>query len=74
MNVVEYKSENTATAFGTLGYVGRASGQDFDVRRDAPYAPYDQLNLKIPQEHQGDISARVLILVVWKFVPPCTSY
>ncbi len=63
LNVVEYKSENTATAFGTLGYVGRASGQDFDVRRDAPYAPYDQLNLKIPQEHQGDISARVLIRV-----------
>jgi len=58
-----YLSESTAAAFGTLGYVGRASGQDFDVRRDAPYAPYDQLNFQVPVEHEGDIAARVLLRV-----------
>jgi Ni,Fe-hydrogenase III large subunit len=58
-----YLSESTAAAFGTLGYVGRASGQDFDVRRDAPYAPYDQLNFQITLEHQGDIAAIVLVRV-----------
>jgi Ni,Fe-hydrogenase III large subunit len=53
-----YLSPETAAAFGTLGYVGRASGQDFDVRRDAPYAPYDQVTFKVALEDQGDIASR----------------
>ncbi len=53
-----FLSENTANAFGTLGYVGRASGQDFDVRRDVPYAPYDQVKVKVALETQGDIASR----------------
>ena len=32
-----------AARFGAGGYVGRASGRDFDARRDLPYAPYDRL-------------------------------
>jgi Ni,Fe-hydrogenase III large subunit len=56
-----YLAEETAAAFGTLGYVGRASGQDFDVRRDAPYAPYDQVKVKIALETQGDIASRVWV-------------
>jgi Ni,Fe-hydrogenase III large subunit len=51
-------TEKTAAAFGTLGYVGRASGQDFDVRRDAAYPPYDQATFNIPVENQGDIASR----------------
>jgi Ni,Fe-hydrogenase III large subunit/Ni,Fe-hydrogenase III component G len=53
-----YLSPETAAAFGTLGYVGRASGQDFDVRRDAPYPPYDQVTFKVALEDQGDIASR----------------
>ena len=53
-----FLSEQIAAAFGTLGYVGRASGQDFDVRRDAPYAPYNQVTVKVALEHQGDIASR----------------
>jgi Ni,Fe-hydrogenase III large subunit len=53
-----YLSPETAAAFGTLGYVGRASGQNFDVRRDAPYAPYDQATFKVALEDQGDIASR----------------
>ena len=53
-----YLSPETAAAFGALGYVGRASGQDFDVRRDAPYAPYDQVTFKVALEDQGDIASR----------------
>ena len=53
-----FLSPKTAAAFGTLGYVGRASGQDFDVRRDAPYPPYDQANFKVAVEDQGDIASR----------------
>ncbi|MFA6314625.1 MAG: NADH-quinone oxidoreductase subunit C [Sterolibacterium sp.] len=47
-----------ARALGCLGYVGRASGMDVDVRRDAPYPPYDRLTVKVPLHHYGDINAR----------------
>ncbi len=53
-----YLSPETAAHFGTLGFVGRASGQDFDVRRDAPYAPYDSVAVKVAAENQGDIASR----------------
>jgi Ni,Fe-hydrogenase III large subunit len=53
-----YLPEEIAAALGTLGFVGRASGQDFDVRRDAPYAPYDRLTVKVPVEAQADIASR----------------
>ncbi|MDD2660354.1 MAG: NADH-quinone oxidoreductase subunit C [Methylococcales bacterium] len=53
-----YLPPETAAAFGALGYVGRASGRDFDVRRDAPYAPYDQTTFKVALEEQGDIASR----------------
>ncbi len=53
-----YLSPEIASAFGTLGYVGLASGQDKDVRRDAPYPPYDQATFKVALEDQGDIASR----------------
>jgi Ni,Fe-hydrogenase III large subunit/Ni,Fe-hydrogenase III component G len=53
-----YLSPEIAAAFGTVGYVGRASGQDFDVRRDAAYPPYDQVTFKVANEDQGDIASR----------------
>ncbi len=58
-----YLSPGTAATYGVLGYVGRASGQDFDVRRDVPYAPYDQLSVKVAVEEQGDVASRVWIRV-----------
>ncbi len=58
-----FLSEATAAAFGTIGYVGRASGQDFDVRRDAAYPPYDQLSLKVAVENQGDVASRVWVRI-----------
>lgn len=58
-----YLSPEIAAAFGTVGYVGRASGQNFDVRRDAPYEPYDTANFKVPVEDQGDIASRVWVRI-----------
>jgi Ni,Fe-hydrogenase III large subunit len=49
--------------FGAGGYVGRASGRDFDARRDAPYAPYDGLNFEVPLRAEGDVNARVWIRI-----------
>jgi Ni,Fe-hydrogenase III large subunit len=52
-----------AARFGAGGYVGRASGRDFDVRRDLPYAPYDGLMFQVPLRKQGDVDARVWIRI-----------
>jgi Ni,Fe-hydrogenase III large subunit len=48
-------------ALGCQGFVGRASSLEFDVRRDAPYAPYDRLGVKAPSYHYGDIQARMRV-------------
>ena len=56
-----FLSEAIAAAYGTVGYVGRASGQNFDVRRDAPYTPYDRVTFKVASENQGDIASRFWI-------------
>jgi len=50
-----------ASALGCTGYVGRASGMDFDVRRNAPYPPYDHIKVKVPGYLYGDVSARVRV-------------
>jgi len=53
-----YLSPELADAYGTLGYVGRASGQRYDARKDTGYAPYDQVTFKVAVESQGDIASR----------------
>jgi Ni,Fe-hydrogenase III large subunit len=51
----------TARALGALGYVGKASGQAFDVRRDAAYPPYDQLEVRVSAYRAGDVAARAKV-------------
>jgi len=50
-----------ARALGCTGYVGKASGQAFDVRRDNPYPPYDGLEVRVPVQDAGDVAARVRV-------------
>ncbi|MBI2969552.1 MAG: NADH-quinone oxidoreductase subunit C [Gammaproteobacteria bacterium] len=50
-----------AAELGAVGYVGKASGQVFDVRADAPYAPYDQLEVRVPHYRAGDVAARAKV-------------
>jgi Ni,Fe-hydrogenase III large subunit len=47
--------------FAPGGFVGRASGRDFDARRDLVYAPYDKLSFRVPQLAAGDVDARIRI-------------
>jgi len=56
-----YLAPEIARAYGCLGYVGKASGQGFDARRDAPYAPYDRLKVEVPIFQYGDVAARVKV-------------
>jgi Ni,Fe-hydrogenase III large subunit len=50
-----------AVRLGCLGYVGRASGQPFDLRRDKPYPPYDALELPVLVYREGDVAARLRV-------------
>ncbi|WP_407185745.1 NADH-quinone oxidoreductase subunit C [Bradyrhizobium centrosematis] len=52
-----------ARRFGAGGYVGRASGRDFDARRAMAYAPYDALSFEVPILEVGDVNARVWIRI-----------
>ena len=52
-----------ARQFGAAGYVGRASGRDFDARRTPGYTPYAQLDFAVPVLTAGDVNARVWIRI-----------
>ena len=52
-----------AKQFGAPGYVGRASGRNFDARKAIPYAPYDELDFTVPVLTAGDVDARVWIRI-----------
>lgn len=58
-----YLSPTLARQFGCIGYVGKASGQDYDIRRDSPYAPYEQFTVEVPVLQAGDVEARMLIRI-----------
>ncbi len=45
------------------GHVGRASGRDFDTRRDLPYAPYISAAFEVPTFKSGDVDARVWVRI-----------
>jgi len=49
--------------FAAGGYIGRASGRDFDARRDLGYAPYDRVDFQVPVRAQGDVNARVWVRI-----------
>ncbi len=50
-----------ALAHGYAGPVLRGSGIQRDVRRDAPYLVYDQLDFEVPTETAGDAYARARV-------------
>ncbi|BCY15310.1 NADH-quinone oxidoreductase subunit D 1 [Actinoplanes sp. L3-i22] len=52
-----------AAAFGASGPVARASGLDFDVRRDEPYLAYDELDVPVVTRTAGDCHARFAVLL-----------
>jgi Ni,Fe-hydrogenase III large subunit/Ni,Fe-hydrogenase III component G len=56
-------STELARQFAAPGYIGRASGRNFDVRKTPGYAPYDQLDFAVPVLTAGDVNARVWIRI-----------
>jgi Ni,Fe-hydrogenase III large subunit len=52
-----------ARQFGAPGYVGRASGRDFDARKTPGYAPYDEVDFAVPVLTAGDVNARIWVRI-----------
>jgi NADH-quinone oxidoreductase subunit D len=58
---VGYLSAADAVALGVTGPPMRASGVDFDLRRDMPYSGYEKFQFKVPVSTDGDCWARYLV-------------
>ena len=56
-----FLSRDIAARLGSTGYVGKASGQDYDARRDLGYAPYDRLEITVPVYEDGDVATRLRV-------------
>ncbi|HKU06178.1 MAG TPA: NADH-quinone oxidoreductase subunit C [Bradyrhizobium sp.] len=52
-----------ARQYAPGGYIGRACGRAFDVRKNLAYAPYDGLAFDMPLLEAGDVNARVWIRI-----------
>ncbi len=61
---VGYLSAEDAVDFGVTGPPLRASGVDFDVRRDMPYSSYEKFQFHVPVSKQGDVWARYAVRMI----------
>jgi NADH-quinone oxidoreductase subunit D len=58
---VGYLSAEDAIALGVTGPPLRASGVDWDLRRDMPYSGYDKFKFEVPVSNDGDVWARYIV-------------
>jgi NADH-quinone oxidoreductase subunit D len=58
----------SAAAFGASGPVARASGLDFDLRRDEPYLAYGSLAVPVVTRTAGDCHSRFEVLLEQVYV------
>jgi NADH-quinone oxidoreductase subunit D len=58
---VGHLSPEDAIALGVTGPNMRASGVDFDLRRDMPYSSYEKFDFKVPVSNVGDVWARYIV-------------
>ncbi|MGC2620888.1 MAG: NADH dehydrogenase (quinone) subunit D [Acidobacteriaceae bacterium] len=54
-------SAEDAIALGVTGPPMRASGIDWDLRRDMPYSGYDKFKFEVPVSNDGDVWARYIV-------------
>jgi len=60
---VGYLSAADGIALGVTGPPLRASGVDFDLRRDMPYSSYDKFQFKVPVSNDCDVWARYIVRI-----------
>ena len=51
-------SKEDALRYGASGPIARASGVDWDLRRDLPYEAYGEVSFEVPTHSDGDVYAR----------------
>ena len=56
-------SKELANENGCSGPVSRASGIDFDIRKNSPYECYEELDLTIPLGKNGDEYDRTIVRI-----------
>src|SRR5207245_10873130 len=56
-----WRTPATARGRQVVGLVGRAIGVDADVRRDAPFAGYAEVEVRVPAYETGDVWARTMV-------------
>jgi NADH-quinone oxidoreductase subunit D len=61
MSGVGRMSGETAISYGVTGPLLRATGVDYDVRRQSPYLFYDQVDFEVPLGTRGDNYDRFLV-------------
>jgi NADH-quinone oxidoreductase subunit D len=54
-------SREKALNMAASGPTARASGIDWDLRRDMPYSGYEQFRFTVPVRQEGDVNARFLV-------------
>src|SRR5437016_12313476 len=54
-------SRDDAIALGQSGPVLRASGVDWDIRKNEPYLAYHQVDFRVPVFQTGDVYGRYLV-------------
>ena len=57
-------SRALAQDVGISGPLLRASGVDWDLRRDLPYSSYEDFTFTVPVEQEGDCFARYKVRMV----------
>jgi NADH-quinone oxidoreductase subunit D len=60
---VGYLSAADAIALGVTGPPLRASGVDWDLRRDMPYSGYERYKFAVPVSNDGDVWARYVVRI-----------
>ncbi len=56
-------SKEEALKYGAVGPTARASGVDYDVRRDDPYLAYTEVPWNVITDNHGDVYGRTLVRI-----------
>ncbi len=56
-------TRDVALQYGVTGPMLRASGVQWDLRKDRPYCGYEQYDFEVPTRSEGDVYARYLVRI-----------